>query len=36
LDERESFQHATVSLSTFKYGLEKARRLRVEMVLKPE
>jgi len=36
LDERESFQHATVSLSTFKYGLEKARRLRVEIVLKPE
>lgn len=36
LDERESFQHATVSLSTFKYGLEKARRLRVEIILKPE
>lgn len=36
LDEKESFQHANVSLSTFKYGIEKARRLRVEMVLKPE
>jgi len=36
LDEKESFQQATVTLSTLKYGLEKARKLRVEMVLRPE
>ncbi len=31
LGEEENFQHATVTLSTLKYGLDRAKRLRIKI-----